>query len=146
MLDLRDYLAEELSEYPSLVEQTDAFFIHSAHTCFRRRYKHNVIINKRVFPFDKIPKNSRIILYGAGTVGQIYHNQLQKTNYCKTVMWIDKNYLKYKHMNVVDVSRCFDASYDFLVIAVANKKIVGEIHAELLAKGVPSNKIVIGVT
>jgi len=35
------------------------------------------------FPFDVVPKNSRIILYGAGTVGKQFYSQVTETTLCK---------------------------------------------------------------
>jgi len=29
-----------------------------------------------IFPFDKVPKDSRIVLYGAGNVGKQFYEQI----------------------------------------------------------------------
>lgn len=38
-----------------------------------------------MFPFDKVPKDSKIILYGAGMVGKEFYLQIWQTKYCDVV-------------------------------------------------------------
>ena len=45
-----------------------------------------------LFPYEKIPQGSRIIIYGAGDVGQEYLQQMQITGYCSVIAFIDKAY------------------------------------------------------
>lgn len=43
-----------------------------------------------LFPFEKIPMGSQILIYGAGELGQEYLRQIILTNYCTIVGFIDK--------------------------------------------------------
>ena len=53
-----------------------------------------------LFPFEKIPKGSTILIYGAGILGQEYLKQILISNYCKVVGFVDKNYADYPPMQV----------------------------------------------
>jgi cytidyltransferase-like protein len=44
---------------------------------------------RRVFPFDKVEKGERIIIYGAGRVGAQYAAQLGAIDYCEIVAFTD---------------------------------------------------------
>lgn len=43
------------------------------------------------FPFEKIPKESRVILYGAGRVGRSMFEQNQASEHCVIVGIVDSN-------------------------------------------------------
>jgi len=46
---------------------------------------------RRIFPFDKVEKGERIIIYGAGRVGAQYAAQLGALDYCEVVAFADTN-------------------------------------------------------
>lgn len=95
-----------------------------------------------VFPFQRIPVGSEIILYGAGQIGREFAEQLAVTGYCKKVIWVDHNYerLRKEGMDVVG-PECVDREkYDYVVIA--NKNQQEEIKRELLGRGVDEGKII----
>lgn len=103
-----------------------------------------VAAQREVFPFEKIPKDSRIILYGAGFVGKIYNEQLNISKYCEVVAWVDKAYYeeKYKWLGVVSLEAAKKQEYDFVVIAIINKKTEELVKNSLIENGVPAEKIV----
>lgn len=51
---------------------------------------------KYLFPFEKVSCGSKIIIYGAGKLGQEYLKQIKMTNYCKVSAILDNDYNKYK--------------------------------------------------
>jgi len=94
-----------------------------------------------LFPFDKVPKNSRIVLYGAGNVGKQFYDQVTKTNFCKIMLWLDKNaneILVKKPEKIVDLNV---DDYDIVVIAIESETIMLEVKALLINYGVPESKI-----
>ncbi len=97
-----------------------------------------------VFPYSSIEKGAKIILYGAGDVGQAYAAQLKATSYCNVQLWVDANYKMYKEwgLNVVSVADIDEVQYDYVVIAVSESEIANEIGDYLLARGVKKEKIV----
>lgn len=98
------------------------------------------------FPFHKVPMGSSIILYGAGQVGIVYYQQLEKTKYCTLVSWVDKNYLDLikQGLPVETPDGIIQKDYDYIVIANAELRIEEEIRKFLLCLGVETEKIVFG--
>ena len=95
-----------------------------------------------IFPFEKIPKNSRVVLYAAGLSGKLYYNQIQETNYCKVVLWLDKNADGVNIKKPDAIKELSVNDYDFVVIAMSNWAIAEEIKEFLLECSVPENKII----
>ena len=73
-----------------------------------------------LFPFEKIPQGTKILIYGAGDVGQEYLQQMMMTGYCEVVGFIDRNWDKYAKMIVpiYPVVQIPEVSYDYIVIAM----------------------------
>lgn len=94
-----------------------------------------------VFPFDKVNKDEKIVLYGAGGLGNLYKKQLDNLNYCKIVLWIDKNFEQLSD-NIKSPNEIVNTEFDKVVIAVLNSHIKDEIKQYLLSLGVPVNKII----
>jgi len=94
-----------------------------------------------LFPFDKVPKNSRIVLYGAGNVGKQFYDQATEINFCEIVLWLDKKAdgLLVKQPETVVNLNVND--YDLAIIAIENETIMLEIKALLMSYGVPESKI-----
>ena len=51
-----------------------------------------------LFPFEKVEKDSKIIIYGAGNVGQSFLGQINMTGYCDVVAVADRAYEKYPYL------------------------------------------------
>ncbi len=96
-----------------------------------------------MFPFDKVPTKSRIIIWGAGNVGQTYYLQVNRINYCEIVAWVDNASNLYSK-NVITGKHFFSMQleYDFIIIAVNANNVVQEIKRELLLNNIPEHKIV----
>lgn len=99
---------------------------------------------KYLFPFEKIESGSRILIYGAGVMGQEYLRQVLITSYCEVVGMIDKNYMQYGGMRVPVYSpeKVFELNFDYVVIALQKSDWLNEILLVLEKAGVPKNKIV----
>ena len=99
-----------------------------------------------LFPFDKVQKGEKVILYGAGLVGNTYHKQLKKLDYCQDILWVDRNADGLNNHDVMSLSELDKDIYhlfDKVVIAVENKKMGNEIKEFLMNKGYHETKIVI---
>lgn len=53
-----------------------------------------------LFPFSGVPRGSDIILYGAGTYGQRLYRYLKKTEFCRVVLWVDREYAQLQKMGL----------------------------------------------
>lgn len=98
------------------------------------------------FPYHLVPEGKRIILYGAGNVGEEFNRLLKLTNYCQIAAWTDKRAELYRKQNlpVVDINEIVNCTYDYVLVAVYQEKVAEEIREELKRYGVESEKIVWG--
>ncbi len=96
-----------------------------------------------IFPEQELIHDKKVILYGAGAAGNSYYWQFVRLNICTLVMWIDKNWEHCTEKNplIVSPDKIIDAEYDYVVVAVSKEQISREIKNELIALGVPEEKI-----
>ena len=93
------------------------------------------------FPFEMIDKNSRIVLYGAGNVGNAYYRQIECSRFGRVVLWVDKKYKDYDCLVNAPEEIC-NVSYDKIIIAVADVNIAKDIRGYLISMGVEDDKII----
>ncbi|GBU25057.1 glucosyltransferase [Fibrobacteria bacterium R8-3-H12] len=104
---------------------------------------HLDFINRRKYYlslYEKIPLNSRIILYGAGNMGNDFYYKVISKNFCEVVLWLDKRadgILVKKPETIANLN----IDYDFVLIAIENEAIVLEVKTFLMNCRVPENKI-----
>lgn len=98
-----------------------------------------------MFPLGTLPDGCRIILYGAGDVGQDFHKQFQREKSIQLVSWVDKNAEKYQDAELpvreVDILKEKNI-YDYIIIAVLKKSIANEIRKSLADVGIPDEKMI----
>lgn len=97
-----------------------------------------------LFPFEKIPQGSRIIIYGAGDMGRAYLQQLLITRYAEVVGFVDRAYDRYPAMRVPIYApeRLEELSYDYIVLAFRMEDFAADVRACLLRQGVSAERIV----
>lgn len=89
-----------------------------------------------LFPFEDIPEKSNIVIWGAGNCGKFIYKLLKQNKWCKVILWIDT----YCHGKIYDEvlietpNMILQKEFDFLLIAVENKKIFETIKQEVLEK------------
>ena len=134
---------EKEKQADDLLKQLDVFYMRSV-------LLRSLIINAvtkgmsrtmHLFPANYVKKHARIVLYGAGVVGQQYYEQVDRTNYCEVVAWVDKDEKKHNHM-VSPVDSVKELNYDYIVIALSSEQIRREVRDELVSKGIAETKIV----
>lgn len=142
LLELYNILRKQFCE-DFFQKQIEGVYIHSVE--LRTRLIGQVKkFDKYIFPFDRVDRGSNIIIYGAGQVGKLYIHQLKKLDYCNVVAVIDKKYAEYKVDWILPVESLLNMqSYDYIVLAIANKNIKKEISRDLqLNYGVVCEKII----
>ncbi|OOM79966.1 class I SAM-dependent methyltransferase [Clostridium sp. BL-8] len=99
----------------------------------------------KLFPFNKIPKNSNIVIYGMGQIGERFVMQINCLSYCNIVGCIDKmheNMISVAGWEILPPKAIGDMNYDYVV--VASEKYKFDIESILLSElFVPSEKIVL---
>ncbi|WP_312430336.1 glycosyltransferase family 2 protein [Lacrimispora sp.] len=95
-----------------------------------------------LFPFPRVRKGFRIVLYGAGTYGQRLYGYLQKTEFCNVTAWLDRNYTEFQKMglNVQAPSILPDLEYDAILVANTYEKSRKRLYQELIKK-YPKEKV-----
>lgn len=96
-----------------------------------------------LFPYTKVVKNSKIVIYGAGRFGYSLVHALKKTNDYHIVSWVDQNEKKSTFLGstIESIQNILQTEYDFIVIAVIYEKMALEIRQILMNMGVEEKKI-----
>ncbi len=97
-----------------------------------------------VFPYESIPGGAKVVLYGAGRVGQSYYQQIRAGAYCELTGVVDRNARKYKTsaMPVAGVVELDKLTFDYILIAIKSPKAAQEIKLWLKEQGIDENKII----
>ena len=79
-------------------------------------------------------RGKRIIIYGAGKVGQDYYTQLRRFDFCCVAGWVDRDYQKYhyEYAEVLPIQQLKNLHYDVILIAIKNKDIAQQAKLELM--------------
>lgn len=106
-------------------------------------YKINIKDVIHVFPYGDELNGCRIVLYGAGCVGQSYWKYLKAYKNIILSAWVDKNYeeLQRRGLNVTGLNALTEVEYDYIIVAVENEKVANEIRHNLLCLGVSRERI-----
>lgn len=99
---------------------------------------------KFLFPFEKVKYKSKILIYGAGMVGQEYFKQLIASCYCEVLAFIDRNYRTAPKMiiPVISLEQVKEYEVDYVVIALRTSIGVEAIRHDLVRQGILVEKIV----
>lgn len=104
-----------------------------------------IVVPLYYFKMNQVPVGARIVLYGAGNVGQSYHKLIELTA-CYTISaWVDQNYQKYQELAfpVQAVETVQDCEYDCVIVAVLKERLYLSIRKSLCEKyGVEPQKVV----
>lgn len=98
---------------------------------------------EELFPFEFIPKGSRIIIYGLGNLGLRYIEQNEITSWCEIVAVSDINEqtdLRYEYIRpqkIVEVKNC-----DYVVIAIKSFLVFKGLYDSFISEGIAEEKIV----
>ncbi len=89
-------------------------------------------------------RGKRIVLYGAGKVGQNYYAQMCKYDEIKIVAWADRDFKKfnYNYKEVVGKDTILNFDFDLLIIALLDETVAGSVKKEFIDMGIAENKIV----
>lgn len=93
-------------------------------------------------PFGGIKKNSAIVLYGAGAVGVHIENYIRSVEGSNLVCWADRNYKKkVDTLGVRAPQEIVALDFDYVVISILREDAVHSAKKDLIALGVPEEKI-----
>lgn len=98
-----------------------------------------------VFPFESIPKDKRIIVYGAGYYGKMLWEINRDIHWCVMETFIDQNDKQKTNfpVPVFGLDRLKSISeYDYIYIAIINDDIRMEVRERLVNLGIEETKII----
>lgn len=96
-----------------------------------------------LFPFPRVMRGSKIVLYCAGTYGQRLYSFLKSTRFCEVVLWVDRNYTHLRHEGLPvespdQLSRI--SGYDAIVVANMFGRSREALYQDLIKK-YPAEKV-----
>lgn len=101
------------------------------------------IYEQITFPYSKIIKNSKVVIYGGGRIGKFLYQENTKSNYCEMIAVIDKN--KSQRIGDLQTIGVMDLSaidFDYVILCSTRQSGEEEMCEELFNMKVPSEKIV----
>lgn len=96
----------------------------------------------KYFPYEKVEKNSRVVVYGAGQIGQLIVNWLKKFEYCELISWIDQCGCGENVKMPESIADMQLSDYDYVVLATIRSEYVKEMEDKLKEMGVPKERII----
>lgn len=140
------YLKEEFVKagyWDVMQNQLNHFYINAVK--LKERYSMNIKYGFfALFPFTDVKRGAKVIIYGAGKVGEQYIRQNQEYNFCEIVAWVDMNYKNVirKEIEVEEPEIIRRKEFDYVIIAISNYDKAVEIKQYLSTMNVPKEKIV----
>lgn len=93
------------------------------------------------FPYEKVKRGSKVVIYGAGEVGADFKEQIERSGYCDLKLWTDRDY-KEKSDNVDSPEKITQTEYDYVIIAASESAVISEIREQLLNMSINEDKII----
>lgn len=136
----------------------DVFQNHPCHEILLQQLQAYIVNNimagvEHLFPSAKIQRffweedvlceKKRVVIYGAGKVGQSYFKQLNKSLGYDVVLWVDEkaeDYMK-DGLNVCSVDQISLVEFDEIIIAVMDQTISEKITRNLVMNGISEEQI-----
>ncbi len=88
--------------------------------------------------------DKRIVIYGAGDIGQDYYAWISRYERCSIAAWVDSNAenITFDYCKVLNPEELRDCIFDVIVIAVMTKNAADAIKNALIIQGVSETKII----
>jgi glycosyltransferase involved in cell wall biosynthesis len=97
------------------------------------------------FPYDSIPRDSKIAIIGAGIMGRHLYAQIMLCGYCDVVLWVEE-----KNPHELNYIHGYDALtktvFEFALIAYAQQNLIDKVVALLKSAGLSDDRIIFGDT
>lgn len=96
-----------------------------------------------LFPYTRVVKHSKIVLYGAGAIGKEMMRVLNSEKNYDVVLWVDRGFKTYreKGLAVESPDKIVFVKFDYIIITVADQRARNQIKNYILSIGVPEEKI-----
>lgn len=127
-------LLQELNQYSKLLFTLRNIVYFDQNS--KRRY---------LLPFGGVEENTKVIIYGAGRVGQSIYRYLSDTQKIQVMDWLDRDFEKYQQLgfevhapeNILDV----DLENTKIIIAINSRKVANSVRKWLIENQINENSI-----
>lgn len=96
------------------------------------------------FPYEKINPNERVVIYGAGGLGQNLFWQIRSGYYCTLAGIVDRQFGDDAKPPFYPVKKLKSLSYDRIVIASISPKVCEQIMLDLKELGINLDRVIVG--
>lgn len=130
---------------PLLLEKLNRYVLERMLWGINNVFGYGMVVPTYLPPYAMLKEKGlkRIVLYGAGEVGQGYYSLLQMTQAVEVAAWVDRQWEQYKEKGLpvgpIDLIR--ETAYDGILIGVVLPSVAEEIRSSLQAYGVSADKI-----
>lgn len=99
--------------------------------------------SEKRFVFGDAFLEKNVVVYNAGTFGQLFVSKLNEFKICNLVGWIDDDYWEYRRccLDVDPVEDVLNMEYDYLIVAAADGESADSIRQRLISIGVENDRI-----
>lgn len=122
-------------------KQIEYFYMYSVNLR-KIKYQDYHFERQFLFPFNRVEKGKSLVLYGAGMVGKSYYSQITKLNYCKDILWVDKNADAIADNRVHKITSIHNVFFDYILIAIENENMCRQVFDQLVKMGIEKNRII----
>lgn len=96
-----------------------------------------------LFPYDKVPRNSRVVIVGARVMARHYYAQMVLNGYCNVVACVShENPFQLSYVKKMETLR--EISFDYAVVAYAEEYLMNPAVDFLKAMGIADDRIILG--
>lgn len=98
--------------------------------------------DKFLIPYGSLKVSDRLVLYGAGAVGIHLESYIRSIKGSNIICWVDRSYMDLQStLDVISPKQITNYDYDYVIIAILRESVVQSAKKDLLALGVPEEKI-----
>lgn len=103
-----------------------------------------VMKKDQIFQTCIYPRQSRIVLYGAGYLGRIFYQWIKENRHGIVVGWVDNfwNAIEGTDYPVKQIDTLMEIQFDYVLVAIEDRLIQEEVVENLISWGIPEKKII----
>ena len=97
-----------------------------------------------LFPFHRVKQGSKVVIYGAGDIGQSFFWELKNSGYAQVTGWLDQSWAHETGLErpKIAADELKETEFDYIVIALASRKTALEVSESLSMQGIEIEKII----
>ncbi len=95
------------------------------------------------FPYEKIPRERKIVLIGAGIMGRHFYSQIMLSGYCDVICWAEQeNPFELSYISKLEDVKKY--KFDYAVIAYMQKRLIDPALELLKEMGIDDSRVIMG--